>query len=631
MGQASELPRERPSDIGPQPQRRPAEEGDRMESQRIAEHRLNSMFRQDTEAMIDLLHLVVGRLQRGESVSSSIDQAFRYAHSIRSEASFLQYGTVVESARELESVLRGCRARGSVSAEDVEALRNGIVGLEYAFASLSQMEGTDGKPKTAGSGSLLDIPLDQRRLRLLRDSRLRGEKLYLVRCRIAEIPEMLAPRLYLVVGNLEKATHVLDTLPRLDESAGDSDVLEALCTVPGGEDPIRRALMVDAVEDVEIQALEYAEVDAQARGGDATAGQYPISRVSVGIDTREYEQLCLHADELSYQLRELRTRDAEKLKQLSRESQLRLTLSERLAAALGRTVYANSHISAHELLEPLPTIVRRLARDTGKQVTAQLSCEDVSLFLPVADVLRDAILHLVRNAVDHGIEPSAERLAAGKPETGVITVSIRHDGTNAEISVADDGRGLPDPQPGRSLWETVSAPGFSSAAPDAQVSGEGVGLDVVRYSVERIIGGSVELESRRRSGTRFRLRIPTGDRPLTVLVIEANGKNIAIPAAYVYDVVEIDRDRVAHAADGALEYPYAGENVPLRSLHAGGITDTGGALHGVLMQVGSSRQLIVVHSVAGTETVLRDAAARDRVFSQGVDRSIPLFLPLRYL
>ncbi len=602
-----------------------------MESHAVAENRLNSMFRQDTEAMIDLLYLVVGRLQRGESVGSSIDQAFRYAHSIRSEASFLQYGSVVEAARELESILRGCRARGGVSAEDVEALRNAIVGLEHAFASLPQAESEDGAQPAADSGSLLDIPLDQRRLRLLRDSRLRGEKLYLVRCRIAEMPQMLAPRLYLVIGNLEKATHVLDTLPRLDESEGDSDVLEVLCTVPGGEEAIRRALMVDAVEDVEIQALEYAAVDTQARGGDAASGQLPISRVSVGIDTHEYEQLCLHADELTHQLREIRTRDAEQLKTLSRESQLRLALSERLAEAVGKTVYANSYLSAHELLEPLPTIVRRLARDTGKEVKAQLSCDDVSLFLPVADVLRDAILHLVRNAVDHGIEPAVERRSAGKQEPGVIRIAVRNEAANAEITVADDGRGLPDPQPGRTLWETVSTPGFSTAGADAQVSGEGVGLDVVRYSVERIIGGSVQLESKRGRGTTFRLRIPTGERPLTVLVIEANGRHTAIPAAYVYDVVEIDRSRVVRGADGALEYPYAGENVPLRSLHAGGISDADGTLHGLLMQVGSTRQMIVVHRVAGTETVLRDAAARDRVFSQSVDRSIPLFLPLRYL
>ena len=598
----------------------------------VTSNRLQSVFRQDAEGMIELLHLIVARLQRGESVTGSIDQAFRYAHSIRSEASFLHYAPIVDAARELEQVLRGCRVRGDIRGADVEKIRSAVVAVEHAFTAVGTSSGAG---MTAGDrmvpASLLERPLDRMQLNRLRQSRARGEKLFLVRCRITEDPAMIAPRLFLVVGNLEKSTHVVDTLPRLDSSLDGVDTLEALCTVAGDEKPIRQALMVDAVEDIEIQALDYDELDIRMPESEHSGALPGVSRVSVDIDAREYERLCLHTDELVYQLREIRQREARQLKSLSRASQVRMALGEKLARVVNLTVYRNSCVSARDLLEPLPAIVRRLARDSGKTIRMQLSCDEVALFLPVADVVRNAVLHLIRNAVDHGIEAPQLRRSKGKPEEGLITVVVQDDDPYMRLTVRDDGQGLPVPPAGQTVWDTISSAGFSTARSDANVSGEGVGLDAVRYSIERIIGGTVEVESKNDAGATFCLRIPTGDRPLRVLVVEANEQYTAIPAAYIENTIVIDRSRVSRDADGALQYPYDGHDLPLRSLHKAGISARQGELHGLLLQIGESRQLIVVHRVIGIETVLRDAGSRDRVFSQGVDRTVPLFLPLRYL
>ena len=595
--------------------------------------RLHSMFRQDTEGMIELLHLIVTRLQRGESTLSSIDQAFRYAHSIRSEASFLHYASIVEAARELELVLRGSRARGAVAASDLEAIRSAVVALEHAFSALREprRDAETGVPATAAA-TLLETPLDEVHLHRLRQSRARGENLYLVRCRITEQPEMIAPRLFLVVGNLEKATHVVDTLPRLDDNLDGVDRLEVLCTAAGGEKTIRHALAVDAVEDIEIQALDYAELDVRSAESPYSGALPGVSRVSVDIETREYERLCLHTDELLHQLREVQKRSAEQFKTLPRPAQLRVALSEKLAYTVNHTVYRNSYVSARELLDPLPAIVRRLARDSGKSVRLQLSYEEVSLFLPVADVVRDAVLHLIRNAVDHGIESPHARRERGKQEEGVITVTVKNDDPYMLLRIADDGQGLPAARSGQSVWDTISAAGFTTAAAGTSVSGEGVGLDAVRYSIERIIGGSVKAESGADGGAIFELCIPTGDRPLRVLVVEANNRYTAIPAAYIENTIAIDTASVTRDSQGLLHYQHDGGEVPLRSLHKTGVQPSDqGELQGLLLQIGESRQLIVVNRTVGIETVLRDIDSRDQVFSQSANQKIPLFLPLRYL
>ncbi len=600
--------------------------------------RLAAMFREDAEGMIELLHLIAARIGRAENPQESIDQAFRYAHSIRSEASFLRYGGIVAAARDVERILRRCREAGKAAAPDSQALSDAVVALDHALSGLEPTSASDGSATVRNSlaeeAHLLDSPLDAVRLERLRASRIRGEQLFLLRCRVDEIPEMVAPRLYLVIGNLEKAANVIDTLPRLDGLIDGVNRIEVLCALAGGPEELRRAVAVDAVEQVEIEPLDYGELDPIDPGEYRSGMMVQADRITLSMETRRYEQLCLHADELTHQLAEIVERDRGALKSLSRESRLRFELTERLADSLATTIRATSFVAARTILDPLPTVVRRIARDAGKQVRVRVSAADVSLFLPVADIVRDILLHLVRNAVDHGIEAPAERRAAGKPETGVIEISVEAQHPDTVLRVHDDGRGIPAQARGAggSLWEVISAPGFTTAGADSDASGEGVGLDVVRYSVERVLSGGVELESEVGRGCRFAIRIPTVGRPLSVLVARSSNRFVAIPAAYVFDRFVIDMAQVTRDSAGALHYRYGDETVPLRSLEADGVKASEGVpLHGLLLAVGANRQLVVVNDVVGEETVMRDVQVRDSVFSQSVNQSVSLFLPLRYL
>lgn len=176
-------------------------------------------------------------------------------------------------------------------------------------------------------------------------------------------------------------------------------------------------------------------------------------------------------------------------------------------------------------------MVRDMAQERGEDIELQVSGQDTELDKSIVDRIADPLVHLIRNAVDHGIEPAAVRLAAGKPATGRVSLTAYHDAGGVVIAVADDGAGInldkilaraqqaglvPPGQtpPDQELVDLIFAPGFSTADQVTNLSGRGVGMDVVRSNVQAL-GGTVEVESRRGQGSRFAIRLP-----LTLSIID---------------------------------------------------------------------------------------------------------------
>jgi two-component system, chemotaxis family, sensor kinase CheA len=194
-----------------------------------------------------------------------------------------------------------------------------------------------------------------------------------------------------------------------------------------------------------------------------------------------------------------------------------------------------------------PRLVRDLSTKLGKQVDLQLVGKETELDRTVVDALGDPLVHLVRNSLDHGLEPAAERTAAGKPETGVLEISARHAGGNVVIEVRDDGRGI-DPQKVARIAakkglipadtvdsvdaaravELLFAPGFSTAEVTSDISGRGVGMDAVRTTI-RELGGDVVMVSEPGKGTTSQIRLPLTLAIMAALLVEADGRPFAIP------------------------------------------------------------------------------------------------------
>ncbi|MEO5838342.1 MAG: chemotaxis protein CheA [Acidimicrobiales bacterium] len=232
-------------------------------------------------------------------------------------------------------------------------------------------------------------------------------------------------------------------------------------------------------------------------------------------------------------------------------------------------------------------IVRDLAASMGKQISLEIEGEEIAVDKAVNEVLRDPLLHLVRNAVDHGIEPPDERRAAGKPAQGMLTIRAFHDGGRVHLEIADDGRGIDS----RRLVEHAIASGYVTAGdaaalgPDAamdlmfrpglstkeevtNISGRGVGLDVVRNALEQV-GGSIDVTSEPGRGSVFRLNVPLTLAIMPVLIAEVGGERYAVPQVDVREIVHIAAAEIATAVrdvDGVLFYRLRERLLPLVEL-----------------------------------------------------------------
>jgi two-component system chemotaxis sensor kinase CheA len=204
-----------------------------------------------------------------------------------------------------------------------------------------------------------------------------------------------------------------------------------------------------------------------------------------------------------------------------------------------------------------PRMVRDIATKLDKQIDLQVRGEDTELDRTVVEALGDPLVHLVRNAVDHGLESAAERTAAGKPATGVLEISAEHAGGEVVIRVRDDGhgvspqkvgevaveRGLIGPDEAASLTieqaiELLFAPGFSTASETTDISGRGVGMDAVRTMV-RNLGGDCQMTSELGKGSCATIRLPLSLAILPALLVEVDGAAYALPLDRVEQTIRI--------------------------------------------------------------------------------------------
>jgi len=265
----------------------------------------------------------------------------------------------------------------------------------------------------------------------------------------------------------------------------------------------------------------------------------------------------LLAAELGRHLEALKEREAE---MAAADARLATALSQLHADALDLRVVPVETVLAH-----LPRVTRELAQRQGKAVRIRLKGRDVRIDKSVVQQLLDPLMHMMRNAVDHGIETPAARAAAGKSQTATITLRARQRASEFRLEVSDDGRGL-DAEAIRAkavqrglvddvesrkmspdrIYRFVFAAGFSTAAAVTETSGRGVGMDVVMHTVTRL-GGRVDIRTEVGVGTSFILRLPLSAAVLPALLVDINGQVFAIPERNIVAVEEIDGDRLRQA------------------------------------------------------------------------------------
>jgi len=236
------------------------------------------------------------------------------------------------------------------------------------------------------------------------------------------------------------------------------------------------------------------------------------------------------------------------------------------------------------IFSKMPRIVRDLSQSLGRKVRLQLVGQETELDKSLLEAIKDPLTHAVRNSLDHGIEPPEVRAAAGKDPEGTLQLRASHEGSHVVIEVSDDGagiavekvrqkaieRGVITPERAahlaeRELLQLVFLPGFSTAAAVTNVSGRGVGMDVVRTNVEKI-GGKVEIDSRPGKGTTLRLRIPLTLAIIPALIVHSVKQSFALPQGALSELVHIPPEQAAKAIEwieGAPLHRLRGKLLPL--------------------------------------------------------------------
>ena len=425
-------------------------------------------------------------------------------------------------------------------------------------APSSTNDDTPADSVTAGASPAATVARAQ--LRLLREAATNGAE-----------PATLRSAYRIVAGLTDKAAGLEHlTVPPVTTETVDEAFLGALeAALPGiGQDTGQQRPPSDpAVADTSADMLD----DSLLAG--PTHGVRDETIRTIKVDQEKLEQLVDLTGELivaknSMQHLARRVEEEYGIKQLSRELKSEHAVLNRISESLQGVVMQIRMIPVSTLFQRFPRLVRDLSRRLDKKIELVIEGEDTEADKNIVEQLADPLIHLVRNSIDHGIELPAQRAALGKPETGQIRLSARTIEDSVQIEIRDDGHGI-DPDRIRdkavakgviSAEEAASLndqaalhlifePGFSTCEAVTDLSGRGVGMDVVKTTVTRI-GGHIDIESEKGQGTVIRVTLPASITVSRVMMFEMDGQVYGIPVEMLTETIKISPDRIRKIKNG---------------------------------------------------------------------------------
>jgi two-component system, chemotaxis family, sensor kinase CheA len=440
--------------------------------------------------------------------------------------------------------------------ETLEALSGEIVAWELAPGDRPRLDAIFRFVHTVkGSCGFLNLPRLERLSHAAED--------VLAECR-ADRRHPDAALVNAVLAVIDRISELTDALETGAEIAEDDDEPLIAALAPGAVPAPAPAIAAEPVAAVPEAEVEVEEPEEAREAGDKPAAVAPIVarpvsrsiRLSVDLLDRMMagvSDMVLARNELARRLRDSETESATEVA----FERLSLCIAE-MRDAITRTRMAR----VENLFTALPRMVRDTSAELGKLVQLEIDGGDVELDREMIEMIRDPLTHIVRNALDHGIELPADRLRAGKAAAGRLHVSARQVGNQILIEVIDDGKGIDADRlvqkaialkmltPEQAVvmsWERkldlIFEAGLSTAREVTAISGRGVGMDVVRANVERI-GGLVDIESRPGHGLRLTLRVPLTLTIIPALTISSGGQQFAIPRSAIDEIVRIGGDTV---------------------------------------------------------------------------------------
>jgi two-component system, chemotaxis family, sensor kinase CheA len=437
---------------------------------------------------------------------------------------------------------------------------------------------------------------------MISEAILRGEVVYNIALRIDPNSLMHAAAFQLIRNVLHGCGTVIALRPEDNSAAATVEVVEAALASLQPEERIAQRCRIPAiVSDLRMEraaSLEMSEhellgdiLEAQAagvsaktseNGGNGVNGEVPklptavsaaaaVVESTLRVDSSRIDAVMNLVGELIIG-KSMLNRTLTELDQRDSRDPVRAKLSDALAfqsrvlEELHKCVLKIRMVPVEQLFRRFPRLVRDVAKQCGKDIALELDGQNTDLDKSILDALAEPLMHLVRNAVDHGVENAEDRIAAGKAARGTIYLNAYHQGTQVVIEVRDDGRGIDltrirtlavekgvlkaDEAQRLTDSETLNLifePGFSTAAEVTEVSGRGVGMDVVRTVLDRL-KGTVQVSSNKGRGTTIQLRAPLTLASIQTLLFRVGGRLFAVPLSSVVEITRIN-DNEIHRID----------------------------------------------------------------------------------
>ncbi|MGL4523832.1 MAG: chemotaxis protein CheW [Bacilli bacterium] len=566
------------------------------------------------------------QLEKNPTDLTLVNEIFRSAHTLKGMSATMGYEDLANLTHKMENVLDGIRNHKiEISAICMDTLIESVEALEKMVESIAS--GGDGKHDvTALVTTLLAIEkneesqpvlvsgeqnqknsmtaLNEYEKTLISNAANEGFNCYHFQITLREDCMLKAVRVYMCMEIFESHGDVIKSIPSTDvlENEEFGTVFQVYLLTHTQAEEIQRTLTtVSEVVDVQFESIECDEIEKTAATVEVVVDVEPVvaqknsSTPSVVEQKQETKQnnaqsaktirVNIERLDILMNLFEELVIDRGRLEQISNElnhGELNETVERmsRVSGDLQNIILNMRMVPVETVFNRFPRMVRQIAKDLGKSISLEIIGADTELDRSVIDEIGDPLVHLIRNAVDHGLELPEKRRAAGKSETGTLTLKAYHSGNHVFIDIMDDGNGISKEKvlrkaiergvvtesmalsmSDKQVYELILASGFSTADTISDISGRGVGLDVVKNTIESL-GGAISIDSTEGFGSTFSIQLPLTLSIISVMLVEIQSEKFAIPLASIIETAMISKSDV-YSAHGKQVIDFRGKILPL--------------------------------------------------------------------
>lgn len=605
------------------------------------------------------------KLEKQPEDDSIVGEIFRSAHTLKGMSATMGYEDLAHLTHNMENVLDLIRNKKKqatteiidIMFQSVDSLENmvndiasggdGKLDVTALVAELEAIEkGSSQAVKEAAATTeqvdLLEV-YDEYERTVLEESLEQGYSVYQIKVELDEKAMLKAARVFMVFDVLNQLGDVIKSSPAtelLEEEQFERDFVVTVVSKESGETIKNKILGISEISDVVVQSMTSFVHATQAEDqtlqpvqeNQSKSKQEPEKVKEAQKAPENNKTIRVNIDRLDVlmNLFEELVIDRGRLEQISGElvnAELTETVERmtRTTGNLQEIILTMRMMPVETVFNRFPRMIRNLSKDLGKQVHLEIVGAETELDRTIIDEIGDPLVHLLRNSIDHGIETPEERMAVGKPAQGTVLLKAYHSGNHVFIEIKDDGAGisrekvlnkalknqiiteddagsLTDSQVFGLLFE----PGFSTAEQITDISGRGVGLDVVRNTFESL-GGVVTVQSELNKGSTFLIQLPLTLSIIDVMLVETGGEKYAIPLTSIVETAIVNKDEL-FSAHGQKVIDFRGKVVPLvflRDVFNTPITELDEDFYSlVIIQKGEQIAGLVVDSLIGQHDIV---------------------------